>query len=123
MIIGTRLRTLRQAKNLSQGDIEKRSGLLRCYLSRVEHGHTIPSIETLEKWARALDVPLYRLFYEGDKPPGLPNLAKRKTADEIAVASPTEERRFWLKFRGLLRRINEADRRLLLQVAQRMAKR
>jgi transcriptional regulator with XRE-family HTH domain len=60
MLIGDKLRALREQKNLSQGHIEKRTGLLRCYLSRVECGHTVPSIETLEKWARALEVPLRR---------------------------------------------------------------
>ena len=60
MVIGDRLRTLREAKDLSQGDIEKRTGLLRCCLSRVENGHTVPSVETLEKFARALELPLYR---------------------------------------------------------------
>ena len=68
MLIGDRLRALREQKNLSQGHIEKRTGLLRCYLSRVECGHTVPSIETLEKWARALEVPLYQIFYEGENP-------------------------------------------------------
>ncbi len=55
MIIGDRLRALREEKKLSQGDIEKRTGLLRCYISRVENGHTVPAIETLEKLARALE--------------------------------------------------------------------
>src|SRR5260370_27766909 len=80
MIIGDRLRALREEKKLSQGDIEKRTGLLRCYISRVENGHTVPAIETLEKMARALEVPLYQLFYEGQEPPELPNLLKRKTS-------------------------------------------
>ena len=62
MIIGDRLRELREIKNLSQGIIEQRTGLLRCYISRVENGHTVPSIETLEKLARALEVPMYQLF-------------------------------------------------------------
>ena len=57
MLIGDRLRTFREQKNLSQGDIEKRTGLLRCYISRVENGHTVPAIETLEKLARAFEVP------------------------------------------------------------------
>src|SRR6266436_573025 len=61
MIIGDRLRELREAKSLSQGDIEKRTGLLRCYISRVENGHTVPAVETLEKMARALELPLYHL--------------------------------------------------------------
>jgi transcriptional regulator with XRE-family HTH domain len=59
MVIGDRLRELREGKNLSQGDIEKRAGLLRCYISRVENGHTVPAIETLEKLARAFEFPLY----------------------------------------------------------------
>jgi transcriptional regulator with XRE-family HTH domain len=87
MIIGDRLRELREGKKLSQGDIEKRSGLLRCYISRVENGHTVPAMETLEKLARALEVPLYQLFYEGEEPPKLPNLLKRKTADDIVWGS------------------------------------
>jgi transcriptional regulator with XRE-family HTH domain len=70
MLIGERLKALREQKNLSQGDIETRSGLLRCYISRAENGHSIPAIETLEKIARAMDVPLYQLFYEDEKPPG-----------------------------------------------------
>ncbi len=53
MYIAERLRTLREAKQLSQGDIEKRTGLLRCYISRVENGHTVPAVETLEKFCHA----------------------------------------------------------------------
>src|SRR5580692_10601288 len=69
MQIGQRLKTLREEKKFSQGDIEKSTGLLRCYVSRVENGHTVPNVETLEKWARALDMPLYKVMYEGDEPP------------------------------------------------------
>jgi transcriptional regulator with XRE-family HTH domain len=60
MVISDRLRTIREQKDLSQGDIEKRTGLKRCYVSRVENGHTVPSVETLEKMARALEVPMYQ---------------------------------------------------------------
>jgi transcriptional regulator with XRE-family HTH domain len=69
MVIGERLKALRKQKNMSQGDIEKRTGLLRCYISLAENGHSVPAIETLEKIARAMDVPLYQLFYDGEKPP------------------------------------------------------
>ena len=62
MVIGERLKKLREVKKMSQGEIEKRTGLLRCYISRVENGHTVPSVDTLEKMAGALEVPLYRLF-------------------------------------------------------------
>ncbi len=123
MIIGDRLRALREEKKFSQGDIEKRTGLLRCYISRVENGHTVPAIETLEKLARALEVPLYQLFYDGEEPPELPNLPKRRTADEIAWGSSGKEARFLTKFRRLLGRIDEEDRRLLLYMAQKMAHR
>jgi len=121
MIIGDRLRALREEKKLSQGDIEKRTGLLRCYISRVENGHTVPAIETLEKMARALEVPLYQLFYDGEEPPELPNLPRRKTADDIAWGSSGKEARFLTKFRRLLGRIDEEDRPLLMYMAQKMA--
>jgi transcriptional regulator with XRE-family HTH domain len=84
MVISNRLRELRERKKLPQGDIEKRTGLLRCYVSRVENGHTVPAVETLEKLARALEVPMYQLFYDGEKPPQVPNLLKQKTSDGIA---------------------------------------
>jgi transcriptional regulator with XRE-family HTH domain len=74
MVLGDRLRQLRQEKNISQGDIEKRTSLLRCHVSRVENGHTVPAVETLEKFARALEVPMYSLFYDGDEPPKAPRL-------------------------------------------------
>jgi transcriptional regulator with XRE-family HTH domain len=83
MVIGDRLRSLREEKKFSQGEVEKRTGLLRCYISRVENGHTVPAVETLEKFARALEVPMYQLFYDGEEPPKLPNLPKRKNADDI----------------------------------------
>jgi transcriptional regulator with XRE-family HTH domain len=123
VIIGDRLRDMREEKKLSQGDIEKRTGLLRCYISRVENGHTVPAIETLEKLARALEVPLYQLFYEGEEPPKLPNLPKRKSSDDIAWGSSGKDGRFLNKLRRLLAKAEEADRKLLLHMAQKMAKR
>jgi len=69
LMIGERLRTIRESKNLSQGDIEQRTGMLRCCTSRVENGHTVPSIETLAKYAQALDIPLYQIFYDGEAEP------------------------------------------------------
>ena len=69
-------------------------GLLRCYISRVENGHTVPAVETLEKLARAFEVPLYQLFYEGEEPPVLPNLLKRKSSDENAWGSTGKDARF-----------------------------
>ena len=122
MIIGDRLRDMREQKKLSQGDIEKRTGLLRCYISRVENGHTVPAIETLEKLARALEVPFYQLFYDGEEPPRLPNLPKRKSSDDIAWGSSGKDARFLNKLRRLLAKTEEADRKLLLHMAQKMAR-
>ena len=120
MVIGDRLRELRENKNLSQGDIEKRTGLLRCYISRVENGHTVPAIETLEKLARALEVPLYQLFYDGEEPPKLPNLLKRKTSDEIAWGSSGKHARYLHKLRKCLSKAAEADRKLIMAMAQKI---
>ena len=123
MIIGDRLRQLREEKKLSQGDIEKRSGLLRCYISRVENGHTVPAVETLEKMARALEVPLYQLFYDGEEPPKLPNLLKRNPSAEIAWGSAGKGARFLNKLRHALSKATEEDRKIILHMAQKMARR
>ena len=121
MIIGDRLRELREGKKLSQGDIEKRTGLLRYYISRVENGHTVPAIETLEKLARALEVPLYQLFYEGSEPPKLPNLLKRKTSDDIVWGSSGKQAVYVHKLTKCLSKAGEEDRKLLLAMAQKLA--
>jgi len=122
MLIGDRIRELREVKKFSQGDIEKRTGLLRPYISRVENGHSVPSVETLEKFARALEIPLYQLFYTGEEPPKLPNLPRRKTAADIAWGSSGKEARMLVKLRRWLGRTSEADRKLLLSMAQKMAR-
>ena len=121
MVICDRLRQLREDKKLSQGDIEKRTGLLRCYISRVENGHTVPAIETLEKLARALEVPLYQLFYDGEEPPKLPNLFKRKTSDEIAWGSSGKNGIYLHKLVKCLSKATESDRKLIMVMAQKLA--
>ena len=123
MIISDRLRALREEKNLSQGDIEKRTGLLRCYISRVENGHTVPAIETLEKMARAFEIPMYQLFYDGDGPPKLPTLPKRKSSDEGAWGSSGKDARFLNKLRRVLSKTDEEHRQLVLHMAQKMVRR
>jgi transcriptional regulator with XRE-family HTH domain len=122
MIIGERLRALRDEKKLSQGDIEKKTGLLRCYVSRVEHGHTVPSVETLEKMARALEIPMYKLFYESEEPPELPNLLKRKSAEDILWGSTGKDAIMLAEFCRLFGRMQEGDRNVLIFMAQKMAK-
>jgi transcriptional regulator with XRE-family HTH domain len=66
MVIGERAKVLSDQRNMSQGDIQKRTGLLRCYVSRVENGHAIPSIDTLERLAQALEVPMHRFYTDNE---------------------------------------------------------
>jgi transcriptional regulator with XRE-family HTH domain len=120
--LATRLKALREAKDLSQGDVEKRTGLLRCYISRVENGHNVPTVDTLEKLARALEVPIYQLFYDGDQPPKIPNLPKQKRGDAIARGSSNEHDKLLEQFRRLLSKMSEKDRGTLLLMAYKMAR-
>jgi len=120
MVIGDRLKTLREAKDLSQGDIEERTGLLRCYVSRVENGHTVPSVETLEKFARALKLPLYHLMFDGDKPPAPPKPIKVST--ENSLESSRSGSLLMKKMVGLLAKMDQEDRNLILFLAGRVSK-
>jgi transcriptional regulator with XRE-family HTH domain len=121
MVIGDRLKELREAKKLSQGDIEKRTGLLRCYISRVENGHTVPSIDTLEKLARALEVPMYRLFHDGEV---ASSIRKIKTSNKSPEWGSTGgDADYFSKLCNLLPKIKLDDQKLLLYVAQKVAKR
>ena len=119
MIIGDRLRILREYKKLSQGDIERRTGLLRCYVSRVENGHTVPSIDTLEKWSRAIDVPLHQIFHNGDEP-SKPD--EHIVEDGTAYGLSGKNRGAFDRLRNDVGKMHENDRQMLLAVAQRMAK-
>ncbi|MGA7796017.1 MAG: helix-turn-helix transcriptional regulator [Candidatus Acidiferrales bacterium] len=119
MIIGERLRALREEKNLSQGDIEQRTGLLRCYISRVENGHTVPAVETLEKFARALQVPMYQLFYDGEEPPKPLDLPRRE-ADSKLFGASSKDARVLAKFRKFLGQTDAKNQSILLLMAQKM---
>jgi transcriptional regulator with XRE-family HTH domain len=121
MLIGQRIRELRESKNLSQGDIQKRTGLIRCYTSRIENGHTVPSVETLEKYARALGVPLYRLFYDGAQPPEKPLLPAAPSVREWGEDG--DESRQLRKFAKALARMDKRRRSLLLETAKALARR
>ena len=122
MFIGARIRKLRQEKGLSQGDIEARTGLLRCYISRVEHDHTVPSLETMERFAAGLDIPLYQLFYRGEEAPPTNNLTPRVTVEELAEegVAPQEDG-FLVTLKSMLNRLREIDRDVLLNLAKALA--
>jgi len=123
MIIGERLRLLREQKNLSQGDIEKRTGLLRCYISRVENGHTVPAVETLEKMARALEMPLYQLLYDGEEPPRSDASLARGQSSASGWGSVGKDSRYLHKLRNLLGKMQEPDRELLMFTLEQMVRR
>ena len=112
MDIGKRLRELRETKGLSQGHIEKRTGLFRCYVSRVECGHTAPYVATLEKWAKALDLELYQLFYQGKSEPVAPKVAEpsRRNTREGSLLK-------------LFAQMPERDKQLILGLAREAVKR
>jgi len=117
MYIAKRLRQLRESKKLSQGDIEKRTGLLPCYVSRLENGHTVPAVATLHKLAKALEVPMYQFFYGDRESPMLRARANNETRD---WASYGRGQRLFSKLCETLSRASRRDRELLLTVAAKM---
>jgi transcriptional regulator with XRE-family HTH domain len=120
MVIGDRLKSLREAKNFSQGDIEKRTGLLRCYISRVENGHTVPAVSTLEKLARALEVPMYQLFHDGQAAASVRGLKQPNDSEEWG--STGRDASYLAKLCRLLSKLSESDQKLLLHVAQKVGR-
>jgi transcriptional regulator with XRE-family HTH domain len=116
LMIGERLRTIRESKNLSQGDIEKRTGMLRCYTSRVENGHTVPSIETLAKYAQALEIPLYQLFYDGEEAP-----KKIKGVDLDGEKLSLSERREIESLGRKFTKLKERDKGLVRMLVAKLA--
>ena len=120
MLISQKLKEIRESKGLSQGDIEERTGLLRSYTSRVENGHTVPSVETLEKYARALEIPIYKLFYDGKEPIKKLHLPAGSKEGSLWGASGKEHHELGL-FANALSRMNDKKRKLLLAVALKMA--
>jgi hypothetical protein len=89
----------------------------------VGNGHTVPAVEALEKFARALEIPMYQLFYDGEEPPKLPNLLKRKSADDIMWGSKGKDARLLAKFCRLFGRMKRDDRGSVIFIAQKMARR
>ena len=122
MGIGERIREMREQRQLSQGDIEEKTGLLRCYISRVENGHTVPSLETLERFAGALDVPLYQLFYNSEMPTHS-DMTSGPTLEHLSHQEGPEgaEARFLMKLRELQEHLSSTDRNVLLALAKKMA--
>jgi transcriptional regulator with XRE-family HTH domain len=120
MKIGCKIRELRTKKKFTQGDIEKRTGLKRSYTSRVENALTTPSVDTLEKYALALEIPLYRLFYDGDVPASVIRVSVKA---EPYFGSTGKERSELKGFATALSKMDDFDRSLLVWIAQKFADR
>src|SRR5437899_12500387 len=119
MQVWERIRQIRESKNLSQGNIEERTGLLRCYVSRVENGHTMPSLETLEKFARALEVSLYQLFYEGHDLPPAKKVSENGKRDWASAGSGL---RAFERMRQAVSQMTDPERDLLLEMTKTVAR-
>ena len=117
MFNAERLKAIRKHKNMSQGDIERRTGLLHRYILRVENGPTVPAIETLEKLALAMEVPPYALFYDGEKPPVKPDISKLSGP---GWGSSGRDVRTFERFRRLMSRLDKGEQKLLLLMARKM---
>ncbi|SRR6266567_1689085 len=121
MLIGQKLREIREAKKISQVEIAEATGLVQPYISRMENGHTVPGVETLEKWASALKIPLYQILYDGEEPP------------KPLKLSGNHHRELWgnsgrqlhdlKRLRQYLAKMNDQERELLMSLAGRMATR
>jgi transcriptional regulator with XRE-family HTH domain len=121
--IAFRIRQLREYRKLSQGDLEERTGLLRCYISRVENGHTVPTIETLEKISRALEISMYQLFFiEETSNPEVSYERSTNDHQNQDWASFRKGRRMLGKLRSALAQMSNRDRTLLLFTAEKLAK-
>jgi transcriptional regulator with XRE-family HTH domain len=96
----------------SKGDVEKRTGLLRCHISRVENGQTVPDVETLEKMARALEIPRYRLFTD-EAHVKKPNIAAQHIPTR---AVNTKQNREIQAFAKLFSRMDDTSRGLLFHM-------
>ena len=114
MVIGDRLKQLRELKKMSQGDIEYKTGLLRCYISRVENGHTVPSLETLAKIAEAMEISLADFF------PGSDTAGDRETRKMLGELSE-EEIRFLADIKKYSTTLSDDDKKLVLAMIRKMA--
>jgi transcriptional regulator with XRE-family HTH domain len=121
MLIGQKLREIREAKKMSQIEIADATGLVQPYVSRVENGHTIPGVETLEKWARALKVPLYQILYDGEDPPKPLKLSGNHNRG--LWGNSGRDSHDLKRLRQFLSEMNEQERELLLSLAGRMVSR
>jgi len=125
MLIGARLRQLREQKEMRLGDIENRTGLPISAISRIENGRTIPSLETVERFAAVLEVPFYQLFLAGDEAPSPTSPPPKETLEELTGDNCEKgpDAQFLLELRNLVSRLTESDRDAILSLAKTLAAR
>lgn len=111
MSVGKRIKSLREQKGLSQRDVEEKTGMLRCYISRAENDRLMPSLDNLEKFARALEVPLYFLFYESETIQPRANVSIDRQMDNAMR-----------QFARIARHLGPTERQVLLRTAERLGK-
>lgn len=121
MLIGQKLREIRESKKMSQVEISQATGLVQPYVSRVENGHTIPGVETLEKWASALKIPLYQILYDGEEPPKPLKLSGNHHSE--LWGNSGRQMQDLKRLRQYLAKMSEEERELLMSLAGRMATR
>jgi transcriptional regulator with XRE-family HTH domain len=119
LMIGERLRAVREEKKMSQGHVEKATGLLRCYVSRVENGHTVPSIETLGKWSKALGVSMSQLFADDGQDARLLPALKNNHVPKLNRIAANHLRRVETAFA----RMNSRDIVIVTHLARKFAER
>jgi len=122
MNIGERVRLLREVKQMSQREVEEMTGLLRCYISRVENGHTIPSVETLEKLARAFGLHVYQLVYDPEEASGSPS-PRPFRVDESGKGDSLHDQRYARRLIQCLANLDGHQKRMLMYMAAAMASR
>ena len=109
MNLGESIRKIRQARGISQGEMQKRTGILRSYLSRVENGHTVPSFATLQRLAGAMGVTLSDFFSPEGAPP-------------LSSGSGDSGGEYLRELKNLLPQLSAEQRQQLLDTVKQMAR-
>jgi transcriptional regulator with XRE-family HTH domain len=92
-LIGARIKELRRKAGLTQEELAERVGLDSRHLSRLEVGRHFPSLQSLERIAAALDVPLAEFFqFPGEEDirtlrANIAKFAKRSSEAQIRLAA------------------------------------
>lgn len=78
--VGGEVRRWRQTRSLTLAQVGERSGLNIGYLSQIENGKAVPSLDALTEIAAALDVPIAWLFLDSAPAPRVVRAGERPRA-------------------------------------------